>query len=236
MSQRFLQPQLASTDLGCEFDQQESNHLTKVLRKRVGDIVEITNGKGDLFEGVIVDSHPKRSKVKLNFIKHESASKAPITIALGVPKSTDRFEWFLEKATEIGIDHIIPLQSRFSERKSLNYDRSLRIIESAFKQSLRLHIPKLSELSLFEAVLEQGKEYDQLFIGHCYPSEQKPDLSELIETNRSKIVLIGPEGDFSEEEVTRALDAGFRAISLGQQRLRTETAGLMALARMVLSH
>ena len=99
-----------------------------------------------------------------------------------------------------------------------------------------MHIPKLSELSLFETVLEQSKEYDQRFIGHCYPSEQKPDLSELIETNQSKIVLIGPEGDFSEEEVTRALDAGFRAISLGQQRLRTETAGLMALARMVLSH
>lgn len=236
MSQRFLQPQLTSSDLECEFDQQESIHLVKVLRKRNGESIEITNGKGDLFEGIVIDSHQKRAKIKLNFIKHESAPTASLTIAIGVPKSIDRFEWFLEKATEIGIDHIIPLQSRFSERKSLNYERSLRIVESAFKQSLRLHIPTLSELSSFETILEQSANSEQKFIGHCHPSEHKPDLSELIDHDRSKIVLIGPEGDFSKEEVDRALNVGFSAISLGKQRLRTETAGLMALARMVLSH
>ena len=207
--------------------------MCKVLRKSVGDRVEFTNGKGDLFSATISLAHPKKSEVSLSYLRSEDRTENQITIAMALPKSMDRFEWFIEKATEIGIARIIPLTSRFSERKNLNKERAERILDSAFKQSLRLYRPILDELTPVQTLFEKEEAWDQKFIGHCYPGD-KTDLIPHCDSKKSKLMLIGPEGDFSEEEVSKALDLGYKEVSLGSSRLRTETAGLMALARMIL--
>ena len=233
MSQRFYDPTLDKHSTFCKLDAIQSGHLCKVLRKSVGDSVEITNGKGDLFSATISLAHPKKSEVSLSYLMSEDRTENQITIAMGLPKSMDRFEWFIEKATEIGIARIIPLTSRFSERKNLNKERAERILDSAFKQSLRLYRPILDELTPVQTLFEKEEAWDQKFIGHCYPGD-KTDLITLCDSKKSKLMLIGPEGDFSEEEVSKALDLGYKEVSLGSSRLRTETAGLMALARMIL--
>ncbi len=233
MSQRFYDPTLEKHSTFCALDAIQSGHLCKVLRKSVGDRVEITNGKGDLFSATVSLAHPKKSEVSLSYLLSEDRTENQITIAMALPKSMDRFEWFIEKATEIGIARIIPLTSRFSERKNLNKERAERILDSAFKQSLRLYRPILDELTHIQTLFEKEEAWDQKFIGHCYPGD-KTDLIDLCESKKSKLMLIGPEGDFSEEEVSKALGLGYKEVSLGSSRLRTETAGLMALARMIL--
>jgi len=233
MSQRFYDPTIQKNSTLFELDTVQSIHLSKVLRKSVGDKVEFTNGKGDLFSGKITVAHPKRSQVHLTYLSSEEPSDNPISIAMVLPKSMDRFEWFIEKATEIGIARIIPLTSRFSERKNLNHQRAERILDSAFKQSLHLYRPILEKLTPLSVLFENSNGWEQKFIGHCYSGDKK-DLIELCDSKKSKLMLIGPEGDFSEEEVSFALDSGFAEVSLGSSRLRTETAGLMALARMIL--
>ena len=233
MSQRFYDPTLDKHSTFCELDAIQSGHLCKVLRKTVGDRVEITNGKGDLFSATVSLAHPKKSEVSLSYLLSEDRNENQITIAMALPKSMDRFEWFIEKATEIGVARIIPLTSRFSERKNLNKERAERILDSAFKQSLRLYRPILDELTPVQTLFEKEEAWDQKFIGHCYPGD-KTDLIDLCDSKKSKLMLIGPEGDFSEEEVSKALDLGYKEVSLGSSRLRTETAGLMALARMIL--
>jgi len=233
MSQRFYDPTLDKYSTFCKLDAIQSGHLCKVLRKSVGDKVEFTNGKGDLFYATVSLAHPKKSEVELSYLLSEALTENQITIAMALPKSMDRFEWFIEKATEIGIARIIPLTSRFSERKNLNKERAERILDSAFKQSLRLHRPILDDLTPITTHFEKGGEWEQKFIGHCYPGD-KTDLIEHCDSKKSKLMLIGPEGDFSEEEVNQALDLGYEEVSLGSSRLRTETAGLMALARMIL--
>ena len=233
MSQRFYDPTLDKHSTFCKLDAIQSGHLCKVLRKTVGDRVEITNGKGDLFSATISLAHPKKSEVSLSYLLSEDRNENQITIAMALPKSMDRFEWFIEKATEIGIARIIPLTSRFSERKNLNKERAERILDSAFKQSLRLYRPILDELTPVQTLFEKEEAWDQKFIGHCYPGD-KTDLIAHCDSKKSKLMLIGPEGDFSEEEVSKALDLGYKEVSLGSSRLRTETAGLMALARMIL--
>jgi 16S rRNA (uracil1498-N3)-methyltransferase len=233
MSQRFYDPTLDKHSTFCNLDAIQSGHLCKVLRKSVGDRVEITNGKGDLFSATISLAHPKKSELSLSYLLSEDPNENQITIAMALPKSMDRFEWFIEKATEIGIARIIPLTSRFSERKNLNKERAERILDSAFKQSLRLYRPILDELTPVQTLFEKEEAWDQKFIGHCYPGD-KTDLIAHCDSKKSKLMLIGPEGDFSEEEVSKALDLGYKEVSLGSSRLRTETAGLMALARMIL--
>ena len=233
MSQRFYDPTIDKNSTFCKLDAIQSGHLCKVLRKSVGDSVEFTNGKGDLFSATVSLAHPKKSEVSLSYRLSEDRPENQITIAMALPKSMDRFEWFIEKSTEIGIARIIPLTSRFSERKNLNKERAERILDSAFKQSLRLHRPVLDQLTPITTLFEKGEAWDQKFIGHCYPGD-KTDLIDLCDSKKSKLMLIGPEGDFSEEEVTKALDLGYKEVSLGTSRLRTETAGLMALARMIL--
>ena len=233
MSQRFYDPTLDKHSTFCKLDAIQSGHLCKVLRKSVGDRLEITNGKGDLFSATISLAHPKKSEVSLSYLMSEDLTENQITIAMALPKSMDRFEWFIEKATEIGIARIIPLTSRFSERKNLNHQRAERILDSAFKQSLHLYRPILEKLTPLSVLFENSNGWEQKFIGHCYSGDKK-DLIELCDSKKSKLMLIGPEGDFSKEEVSFALDSGFAEVSLGSSRLRTETAGLMALARMIL--
>lgn len=208
-------------------DEVESGHAIRVLRMNKGDKVIVTDGKGGWYNGIIESSHFKKCSIRIisaqfNFEKRNYK----LTMAVAPTKNSERIEWFLEKATEIGIDHFVPLRCSFSERKNINLIRLEKIALSAMKQSLKAWLPEISEMVSFEDFIVQPFEGEKL-IAHCY-NGQKPHLKNVIDPGENVLVLIGPEGDFSPEEVKLAVDNGFQEISLGQSRLRTETASLVA--------
>ena len=209
------------------FDRTESRHIVRVLRKKIGDQLLITNGKGILFTSEIAIADDKNCIA--NIISVDEKSKARnyhLHIAIAPTKNIDRFEWFLEKATEIGIDEITPLKCERSERKNIKSDRLEKIIESAMKQSLKFHLPKLNPLISFSEFINKDFESD-LFIAHCEKTDRKT-LKTSLQPKQDVIILIGPEGDFSKSEIEKALQHDFTPITLGESRLRTETAGVVA--------
>ncbi|HEX8377756.1 MAG TPA: 16S rRNA (uracil(1498)-N(3))-methyltransferase [Pedobacter sp.] len=209
-----------------QLNEEESRHCTKVLRLEQGDTVQLIDGRGGWYTAEIKASHAKHTLLKVVKSVHEYAKRNHyLHIAVAPTKNIDRFEWFLEKATEIGIDEITPLICDRSERREVKTERLNKIITSAIKQSLKAYHPKLNEPTRYENFLnpEQG----QKFIAHCMEGGKKP-LSDLISKNGRYTVLIGPEGDFSSTEVERAVAGGFQPITLGSSRLRTETAALEA--------
>ena len=205
----------------------ESKHVSKVLRKKTKDILHFTDGKGNLLIGEITES--KQKKIRIKITNQEAKNKQHnyyLHVAIAPPKNIDRFEWFLEKATEIGIDEITPIICDRSERKVIKKKRGDRILISAIKQSLKYHLPKLNEAIKFKDFIKQefiGSKY----IAHCHHDEK----IELKKTKKIKkiLILIGPEGDFTIAEIKIALENQFNAISLGEGRLRTETAGIIAV-------
>jgi 16S rRNA (uracil1498-N3)-methyltransferase len=209
------------------FDKIESRHIIKVLRKKEGAILNITNGKGLLFYGEIIETHEKHCSV--NIVKIE-AKKRPrdytLHIAIAPTKNNERFEWFLEKATEIGIDKITPLLCEHSERKVIKSERLEKIIISASKQSLHFNFPILNKLTSFSDFIKQNHTYLKL-IAHC-EDQEKILLKNIVKSKENICVLIGPEGDFSKQEIKMALQNNFKPVSLGKTRLRTETAGIVA--------
>jgi 16S rRNA (uracil1498-N3)-methyltransferase len=210
-----------------ELPEQESGHCVRVLRKQAGDEIDITDGKGHFFRAQIRDAHPKKCLVEIvEQIAAPQRWKNHIEIAVAPTKNLDRIEWFAEKATEIGIDKITFLKTRYSERKELKTDRIQKILVSAMKQSEKAVLPVLQEMTDFKTFVKQDFA-GQKFIAHCYAGE-KPLLSRAVHAGENVLILIGPEGDFSEDEVALALQHGFQAISLGESRLRTETAALTA--------
>ncbi|MDR1632699.1 MAG: 16S rRNA (uracil(1498)-N(3))-methyltransferase [Dysgonamonadaceae bacterium] len=205
----------------------EAQHCLKVLRMQAGDIVHVTDGKGNLYKAAILETHPKHCLLDILQITPQApAREGQITIALAPAKNMERTEWFAEKATEIGLDAIAFLNCRFSERKEIKTERINKILISAMKQSLKTRLPKLQEMTGFQQFITQNFE-GQKFIAHCYPG-QKSLLSKTYRPGENVLVLIGPEGDFSEEEVESAVKQGFTPVSLGESRLRTETAALTA--------
>jgi 16S rRNA (uracil1498-N3)-methyltransferase len=224
--QLFYNSDIKSTDTIFQFDKEESKHIIKVLRKRGGDIIHITNGKGNLFHSEITLESEKKCEVKIIKIDTFEARKYNLHIAIAPTKMNDRLEWFLEKATEIGIDEISLILCDHSERKTFKIDRAEKIIQAAMKQSNQFYLPKINEpISFIEFI---SKETDSLkFIAHC--EEDKKDLFKNgIQPNQNILVLIGPEGDFSPKEIALALKNNFIPVSLGNTRLRTETAGIVA--------
>ena len=205
----------------------ESKHCIRVLRLEQGDEIILVDGRGGFFTAEIVDPSPKRCGVKvisseLNF----GLRNFKVHVAIAPTKNIERIEWFLEKTTEIGIDHITPLLCRFSERKEIKSDRLEKVMVSAMKQSLKAYLPQLDQLTRFSDFISQHFE-GQKFIAHC--DEQHRDvLKKMIHPNQQYLILIGPEGDFSPEEINMAIQAGFHPVSLGDSRLRTETAGVVA--------
>ncbi|MDR0507028.1 MAG: 16S rRNA (uracil(1498)-N(3))-methyltransferase [Dysgonamonadaceae bacterium] len=213
--------------INLELPQQESRHCVRVLRQQKGDNILITNGKGLLFKAAIVKPDPECCKIEiLETINKPPHWKDKIEIAMSPTKDIARTEWFAEKATEIGIDKISFLKTRFSERKEIKTDRINRILISAMKQSFKTVLPEVQEMTGFERFVKQKFE-GQKFIAHCYDCEKKL-LSETIDKDGNILVLIGPEGDFSREEVALAIENGFTPVSLGESRLRSETAALTA--------
>ena len=208
------------------FPKEESKHIVRVLRKSVGDSILITNGKGQLFKGVIAAANPNKCLVKTALKETQPPIPYRLHMAVAPTKLNDRFEWFLEKATEIGITEITPILCHHSERKTIKLERYEKIIQSAMKQSLRYHLPKLNELTPISEILKSAKESNKT-IAHC-ESGTKMKLKDWVIPNQDILILIGPEGDFSTQEIATALEHNFTAISLGDARLRTETAAIAA--------
>ncbi|MBT5273777.1 MAG: 16S rRNA (uracil(1498)-N(3))-methyltransferase [Flavobacteriales bacterium] len=206
---------------------EESKHATRVLRKKEGDILNFTDGKGGFYKAEITVADTK--KCRLQIISSEQKPKQHnyhLHIAIAPTKNMDRYEWFLEKATEIGIDEITPIICEHSERKVIKTERCNRILLSAMKQSLKLHLPKLNETITLKDFLKQDFEGNK-YIAHCEDGE-KTELRKEEKTEKT-LILIGPEGDFSPTEVELALENQFKTVSLGGSRLRTETAGIVAV-------
>ncbi|MDR0733068.1 MAG: 16S rRNA (uracil(1498)-N(3))-methyltransferase [Dysgonamonadaceae bacterium] len=210
-----------------QLPEQEVGHCLKALRMRVGDIVHVTDGKGNLYKTALLETHPKHCRLDiLEIIPQTPIRKERITIALAPTKNMERTEWFAEKATETGIEAIAFLNCRFSERKEINMERMNKILVSAMKQSLKFRLPQLQEMTAFRQFIAQSFD-GRKFIAHCRPGE-KTLLSKAYRPGENALTLIGPEGDFSEEEVELAIRQGFTPVSLGESRLRTETAALLA--------
>ena len=215
--------------------EEESAHCVRVLRYSVGDEILITDGKGTTYTARITNPHPKHCDFEIiSSEKQEPHHAFHLHIAIAPTKNIERMEWAIEKCVEIGVDEITPLLCRFSERKQLRTDRLEKIILSAAKQSLTPYLPVLHELTPYdEFIKEQSQGKGQKFIAHCYKDEKRL-LKDEIELGRDVLVLIGPEGDFSEKEVADALAAGFVPVSLGNSRLRTETAAVVACHTAIL--
>ena len=206
---------------------EESKHAIKVLRKKEGDLLNFTDGKGSFFIAEILIADSKKTKVQV--IKREKKDKQHkyyLHIAIAPTKNMDRFEWFLEKSAEIGIDEITPIICSRSERKIIKIERCNRILLSAMKQSLKFHKTKLNEAISLKECLKQDFEGNK-YIAHCDDSEKIELKNE--RTKKRTLILIGPEGDFSPNEIEIALQNQFKAVSLGNSRLRTETAGIVAV-------
>tara|TARA_R110002073_G_scaffold40547_1_gene114858 strand:+ start:62761 stop:63468 length:708 start_codon:yes stop_codon:yes gene_type:complete len=225
--QLFYNSLITAADKQFAFDKIESKHIIRVLRKKAGDTLFITNGKGLFFTAEINIASDKNCVVTL-ILAEEKPKPWPyyLHIAIAPTKNNDRFEWFLEKATEIGIDEITPIICARSERKVVKLERFQKIIESAAKQSLKYHFPKLNSPVSFDHFVN-SQVAGQLFIAHCEELERK-SLQSQLKPSEKTCVLIGPEGDFSIQEIEKALANNFAPVLLGASRLRTETAGVVA--------
>ncbi len=224
--QLFYNPELTETTEQFSFSKEESKHITKVLRKKEGDILHITNGKGWCFEAEISVAGTKKCLSIIVSKQFKAKHEYNLHLAVAPTKMNDRFEWFLEKATEIGIDSITPIICDHSERKIIKQDRFEKIVQSAMKQSLHYHLPKLNEAISFNNFVKQDFK-GQLFIAHCEKFDRK-SLKRELEVKQDITILIGPEGDFSVKEIEMALQHRFIPVTLGETRLRTETAAIVA--------
>ena len=220
-----------------QLSEEESKHAVRVLRLNVGDQVQLVDGVGGFYEAEIADAHPKRTQLRiLNYTAEFQKPNYHLHIAVAPTKNIDRIEWFLEKATEIGIQEITPIISEHSERKEVKTERLNKVIVSAMKQSLKAYMPLLNEAISLDAFLNKAGEDMGLkkAIAHCEEDAEKKYLNQEFERGQRYLILIGPEGDFSPSEIEKAISVGFIPVSLGEARLRTETAALYACTEIAL--
>ncbi|GAA3620799.1 16S rRNA (uracil(1498)-N(3))-methyltransferase [Flavivirga jejuensis] len=224
--QLFYNPEITDSTTQFSFPKEESKHIVKVLRKNVGDTLHITNGNGWLFTAEI--TIPNVNKCMASIVSKSLQPKRDYNLHLAVAptKMNDRYEWFLEKATEIGIDSITPIICDHSERKFIKPERFERILQSAMKQSLNCYVPKLNDAISFKTFIKQSFNGD-LLIAHCEETDRK-SLKQSLKPKQEITILIGPEGDFSVKEIEQALQNNFIPVTLGKTRLRTETAAIVA--------
>ena len=225
--QLFYSPEINSNSSSFSFSKEESRHIIKVLRKIEGDLLAITDGHGGLYNAEITQANSKKCVVH---IRQAELKTKPwdyyLHIAIAPTKMNDRMEWFLEKATEIGIDEITPVICDHSERRVIKSERMQKVLISAMKQSLKCELPKLNEAIPLKDFLERRHKGLKL-IAHCQETE-RTDPKLLIGNHKSILMIIGPEGDFSDSEINKALNLNFVPVTLGKSRLRTETAGVVA--------
>jgi len=210
-------------------DEDTSRHVVQVLRMKEEERLNLTDGKGNLITAEIIDANKKHCAVSTQDVRHELRAKRQVTIAISLLKNSNRFEWFLEKATEIGILEIIPLICERTEKQKFRYDRMKGICISAMLQSQQCWLPVLREPVKYIEYIRSTKENTDStkLIAHCEDSAEKRNLSTFQSFNHLTI-LIGPEGDFTKDEIVVAIENNFIPVSLGETRLRTETAGVVA--------
>lgn len=233
--QLFYNPDISEDTENFFFDKEESKHIIKVLRKKEGDNLFVTNGLGFLFKTEIILASDSKCQVKIVSSEKSNPLKYKLHLAVAPTKMNDRFEWFLEKATEIGITEITPIICDHSERKIIKTDRFDKIILSAMKQSLQYYLPKLNEPISFKDFIKQQKNEGFNLIAHCEETDKK-SLKEILKPNENVTILIGPEGDFSEKEINLALENYYIPVTLGNTRLRTETAAVVACHSVVFAN
>ncbi len=222
---QFYAPDIEQT---LTLPQSDSQHCVRVLRMKQGDEVEVIDGKGHRFRCVLIDAHSKHAAVEI--IKRYDMPLSwtqEITIAVAPTKHMDRMEWMIEKLTEIGVNTIIPLLCQRSERKEIKVDRLEKIAVSAMKQSLKSILPKIHPITPIKEVITKFSNA-QRFIAYCDPTIPRMELACNYQPNSNAIIMIGPEGDFSPIEIETALSSGWKPITLGENRLRTETAAITA--------
>lgn len=217
-------------------NEEESKHAIKVLRKTTGDTLHIIDGEGGLYNTVIIDPNPRHCTVSVVETQKEYEKlHYNLHIAIAPTKNIDRIEWFIEKATEIGINSFTLLRTEHSERKTVNDERLEKVIVSAVKQSVKAYKPTLNSMVSLQEFLKQDFSGLQCFIAHCSTNFERTHLKDIISDNSNIVILIGPEGDFSDSEIGIAIKRGFKSVSLGSSRLRTETAALYATATVSLN-
>ena len=229
--QLFYNPTITEFTEIFSFDKEESKHIIKVLRKKDTDILFVTNGLGFLFKTEITLASDSKCTVKILSFEKQPRSKFHLHLAVAPTKMNDRYEWFLEKATEIGIHEITPIICDHSERKVVNKERFDKILLVAMKQSNELYLPKLNEAVTLKEFLKHERKGLKL-IAHCEEAN-KQTLKSVLKPNADVTMLIGPEGDFSEKEIAVALENSYIPVSLGNTRLRTETAAIVACHSVV---
>ncbi|SNR15206.1 16S rRNA (uracil(1498)-N(3))-methyltransferase [Tenacibaculum jejuense] len=233
--QLFFNPEITEETTEIIFNKEESRHIVKVLRKESGDEVVITNGKGIVFTAIITIPSDKKCVAKITTTEKKPKEwNYHLHVAIAPTKNMDRLEWFVEKATEIGIDEITPIICHNSERKVVKIDRLHKIMLAAMKQSLKFNAVKINPVIKFSEFIDQEFSGNK-FIAHCHDSEKK-SLKNIDKFSSEILILIGPEGDFSEQEVALANTSTFTPISLGNSRLRTETAALTAVQHISFLH
>ena len=224
--QLFYNPDITESTTQFSFEKEESKHIVKVLRKTVGDTLHITNGNGWLFTAEVTIPNINKCIVTIISKSKQALRNYNLHLAVSPTKMNDRYEWFLEKATEIGIDSITPIFCDHSERKIIKPERFEKILQSAMKQSLSCYMPKLNEAIQFKDFISQEFTGD-LFIAHCEETNRK-SLKKQLKPKNNITILIGPEGDFSIKEIELAIKNKFIPVTLGETRLRTETAAIVA--------
>jgi|SRR5690606_861192 len=224
----FYNPNISNTSKEIVFDKEESKHILKVLRMKEGDVFKITNGKGSFFDAEITNANPKGCLVKILSEEIQQPLPYQLHLAVAPTKLNDRYEWFLEKATEIGISEITPIICEHNERKIIKPERYEKILQSAMKQSLKAYLPVLNKAVPFKEFINSEKTSENLkCIAHCEETDKK-SLKSVLFPKKNVAILIGPEGDFSSEEIELAKKNGYIPVSLGESRLRTETAAVVA--------
>ena len=227
--QLFYAPDFVAPE--CVLPEEESAHAVRVLRLAEGDSLHVTDGRGTVYLCEITDASSKRCAVRvLSSSAGEFDIPYRLVMAVAPPKSIDRYEWFLEKATEIGVTEIVPLLCEHSERRAIKPERERKVIVAAVKQSLKSVCPVLRDMTPFEAFVSEPFE-GRRFIAHCdEPIHAKRYVGSILKPGENAVIMVGPEGDFSPEEIRRAVECGFEEITLGNQRLRTETAAVFGAA------
>jgi 16S rRNA (uracil1498-N3)-methyltransferase len=214
-------------------DEDTSKHIVNVLRMQKGEEISLTDGKGKKANAVIIDDNRKKCSVKISSIQNEDKRNTKIVIGISLIKNTSRFEWFLEKATEIGINEIIPLVCSRTEKEKFRSDRLQNIVISAMLQSQQSWLPVLHQPTDFARAVQLL--FEQKFIAHCGQTNKQALSSQQLNPSASQLILIGPEGDFTQEEIELSLKNHFIPVSLGNTRLRTETAGIVAATLLQLN-
>ncbi len=231
----FYEPSVASANAIITLGEDTSRHCIQVLRMKEGDRLQLINGKGSLYTALIVNADKKMCNVRIEDVTYQKQEGKKVCIAISPLKNVSRFEWFLEKAVEMGVQEIIPLLCARTEKQHVKMERLQSIVVSAMIQSRQVWLPLLRQPATFEEAAADSHSFKQKLIAHCDDDNRKLLLSS-IPIENSVQMLIGPEGDFTEKEIETALQNGHQPVSLGATRLRTETAGVVASALLIYSH